>query len=169
MLEASDDGTGRFALLIGKMGNALSPTNRRYRLRFPGPGLSDLVQLIVLLNTQPDIRIDPQHPFELKRRFGFYGGFPRDNLADEFRRSVASSCELHARNILGRKSFRQDPTRGNRIVGAVLVRRHHFVSACEDSGPVSGRLSSSSIRILLRPLLRICQINSDEKIFDWVL
>ena len=60
-------------------------------MRYTTLGLPDLVQLIVSLYAQPEIRIDTQYPLELKRRRRLYRGFPRDYLADEFRREVASS------------------------------------------------------------------------------
>ena len=64
---------------------------RRHTLNYPRLGFPDLMQLIVLLNTQPDVRIDPHYSLELKRRLWPDGGFPRDDLVDEFHRAFASS------------------------------------------------------------------------------
>lgn len=64
---------------------------RRVALHYACFGFPDLVQLIVFLDTQPDIRIDTQYPLELKHRLRLDGGFPLDGQADEFHRGFASS------------------------------------------------------------------------------
>ena len=53
-----------------------------------------------------------------------------------FAEEVASTCELNARYTVGRKAFRQNPSRRNRVVGSVSIRRHYLLCACEDNRAV---------------------------------